>query len=173
MTTVRRQQIMSAMFNYLAELIDQDEEIYNVLHGVIGMTHEEIRDCGLFYLVGYFQPETDKDRLMQKIEHGYQRCRRKWSQMTPEQILEEIDEIHAVTVVYRVLTRHGVSEDDASWLVRFRTPLAVVSDAWQYANDMDCIICEERLDVLITELRDRGSAEVDYTMDNDAPPQEN
>ena len=173
MTAIRRQQIMSAMFNYLAERIDQDEEIYNVLHGVIGMTHEEIRDCGLFYLVSFFQPETDQDRLMQKIEHCYQRCRRKWSQMTPEQILEEIDEIHAATVVFRVLTRRGVNEDDASWLVRFRNPLAVVSDAWQYANDLDSIICESRVDGLITDIRDRGDAEEDYAMDDDAQPQEN
>ena len=87
--------------------------------------------------------------------------------MTPEQILDEIDEIHAVSVVYRVITRSGVSEDDTRWLVRFRNPLAVVSDAWQYANDMDSIICEERLDYLITELRDRGDAEEDYAMDDD------
>ena len=173
MTAIRRQQIMSAMFNYLAELIDQDEEIYNVLHGVIGMTHEEIQDCGLFYLVGYFQPETDQDRLMQKIEHRYQDCKRKWSKMTPEQLLDEIDEIYAVNAVYRIITRNGISEDAASWLVRFRDPLAVVSDAWAYANDLSSLICEERLDVLIEELQDRGDAELDYVLEDDAPPQEN
>ena len=167
MTAIRRQQIMRAMFNYLAELIDQDEEIYNVLHGVIGMTHEEIRDCGLFYLIGYFQPETDQDRLMQKIEHRYQERKRKWSKMTPEQILDEIDEIYAVNAVYRIITRSGVPEDDAGWLIRFRNPLIVISDAWQLSNDIDSCICEERLDALITELRDRGNAEEDYVMEDD------
>ena len=173
MTAIRRQQIMNALFSYLAELIHQDKEIYNVLHGTIGMTHEEITDCGLFYLVGCFQPENDQDRLMQKIEYCYERCKRKWSKMTPEQILEEIDEIYAATVVYRVLTRRGVSEDDASWLVRFRNPLAVVSDAWQYINDLDSIICESRMDGLITDIRDRGDAEEDYAMDDDASLPEN
>ena len=170
MTAIRRQKLLDEMLGYLAELIDQDEELYNVLHGTIGMTNAEIRECGLDYLDPYFQTESDRDRLMQKIEHGYQRCKRKWSQMTPEQILDEIDEIHAATAVYRILTRRGVSEDDASWLVRFRNPLIVVSDEWQQANDIDCFICEERLDVLITDLRDRGDAESNYVMDDEPEP---
>lgn len=173
MTAIRRHKLLDEMIGYLIEVIDQDEEVYNVLHGTIGMSNAEIRECGLDFLDGYFQTESDRDRLMQKIEHCYQRCRRKWSQMTPEQILDEIDEIHAASVVYRVLTRRGVSEDDASWLVRFRNPLAVVSDAWQYANDLDSVICESRIDGLITDIRDRGDAEEDYAMDDDAPPQEN
>lgn len=173
MTAVRRHKLLNEMISYLVEAIDQDEEIYNVLHGTIGMTNAEIRECGIDFLDSYFQTESDQDRLMQKIEHCYQRCRRKWSQMTPEQILEEIDEIHAATVVYRIITRRGVTEDDASWLVRFRNPLVVVSDMWQYANDLDSIICEERLDYLITELRDRGNAEEDYVMEDDEPQKEN
>jgi hypothetical protein len=167
MTAIRRQKLLDEMLGYLAELIDQDEELYNVLHGTIGMTNAEIRECGLDFLDGYFQTESDRDRLMQKIEHCYQRCRRKWSQMTPEQILDEIDEIHAASVVYRIITRCGVSEDDASWLVRFRNPLAVVSDAWQLSNDIDSVICESRMDGLIAELHDRGDAEQDYAMDDD------
>ena len=173
MTAIRRQKLLDEMIGYLIEVIDQDEEVYNVLHGTIGMSNAEIRECGLDFLDGYFQTETDQERLMQKIEHSYRTFQVKWSKMTPEQIINTIDEVYAVTVVNRVLTRRGVSEDDASWLVRFRDPLAVVSDAWEYANDLDSIICEERLDVLITELRDRGDAEEDYAMDDDAPPQEN
>ena len=173
MTAIRRQKLLDVLLGYLVEVIDQDEEIYDVLHGTIGMTNAEIRECGLDFLDAYFQTESDQDRLMQKIEHCYQQRRRKWSQMAPEQILARVDEIHAATVVYRVLTRRGVTEDDASWLVRFRNPLAVVSDAWQYANDMDSIICESRMDGLITDIRDRGDAEEDYAMDDDAPPQEN
>jgi hypothetical protein len=170
MTAVRRQQIMSAMLDYMTELIDQDEEIYNVLHGAIGMTHEEIHECGIDYLDDYFQAESDSDRLMQKIESRYQALRSMWSKMTPEQILNNIDEVFAATAVYRILTRRGVSEDDASWLVRFRNPLIVVSDEWQQANDIDCFICEERLDVLITDLRDRGDAESNYVMDDEPEP---
>ena len=150
MTAIRRQKLLDEMIGYLIEVIDQDEEVYNVLHGTIGMSNAEIRECGLDFLDSYFQTENDRDRLMQKIEHCYQRCRRKWSQMTPEQILDEIDEIHAASVVYR-----------------FRNPLAVVSDAWQYANDLDSVICESRIDGLITDIRDRGDAEEDYAMDDD------
>ena len=167
MTAIRRHKLLDEMIGYLIEVIDQDEEVYNVLHGTIGMSNAEIRECGLDFLDGYFQTESDRDRLMQKIEHCYQRRRRKWSQMASEQILDEIDEIHAVSVVYRVITRCGVSEDDASWLVRFRNPLILISDAWQLFNDMDSCICEERLDALITEVRDRGNAEEDYVMEDD------
>ncbi len=170
MTAIRRQKLLDEMLGYLAELIDQDEELYNVLHGTIGMTNAEIRECGLDYLDPYFQTESDSDRLMQKIESRYQALRRMWSKMTPEQILNNIDEVYAATAVYRILTRRGVSEDDASWLVRFRNPLIVVSDEWQQANDIDCFICEERLDVLITDLRDRGDAESNYVMDDEPEP---
>ena len=167
MTAIRRHKLLNEMISYIAEVIDQDEELYNILHGTFAMTNAEIRECGINFLDDYFQADSDKDRLMQKIEHCYQRCRRKWSQMTPEQILDEIDEIHAVSVVYRIITRSGVSEDDTRWLVRFRNPLAVVSDAWQYANDLDSVICESRIDGLITDIRDRGDAEEDYAMDDD------
>ena len=104
MTAIRRHKLLNEMISYIAEVIDQDEELYNILHGTFGMTNAEIRECGINFLDDYFQADSDKDRLMQKIEHCYQRCRRKWSQMTPEQILDEIDEIHAVSVVYRVIT---------------------------------------------------------------------
>ena len=167
MTAIRRHKLLNETIGYLVEMIDQDEEIYNVLHGSIGMTNAEIRECGIDYLDDYFQTESDRDRLMQKIEHSYRAFQVKWSKMTPEQIINTIDEVYAVTVVYRVLTGRGVSEDDASWLARFRNPLAVVSDAWQYANDIDSCICEERMDVLIKDLRDRGNAEEDYVMEDD------
>ena len=167
MTAIRRHKLLNEMIGYIAEVIDQDEELYNILHGTFGMTNAEIRECGIGYLDDYFQAETDQDRIMQKVEHCYQRCRRKWSKMTPEQILDEIDEIHAVNTVYRILTRQGVTGDGAGWLVRFRNPLIVISDAWQLSNDIDSCICEERLDALITELRDRGNVEEDYVMEDD------
>ena len=167
MTAIRRHKLLNEMIGYIAEVIDQDEELYNILHGTFGMTNAEIRECGIDYLDDYFQAETDQDRIMQKVEHCYQRCRRKWSKMTPEQILDEIDEIHAVNTVYRILTRQGVTGDGAGWLVRFRNPLIVISDAWQLSNDIDSCICEERLDALITELRDRGNVEEDYVMEDD------
>ena len=170
MTTIRRHKLLNEIIGYIAEVIDQDEEIYNVLHGTIGMTHAEIRECGIDYLDDYFQAETDQERLMQKIEHSYQQCKSKWSKMTPEQIINTIDEVYAVTAVYRIISRSGVSEDDASWLVRFRNPLVVVSDAWQLANDIDCLICEERMDALIKDLQDRGDVEADYVMEDEQKP---
>ena len=173
MTAIRRHKLLNETIGYLVEMIDQDEELYNILHGTFGMTNAEIRECGINFLDDYFQADNDKDRLMQKIEHSYRTFQVKWSKMTPEQIINTIDEIHAVSVVYRVITRSGVSEDDAGWLARFRNPLIVISDAWQLSNDIDCLICEERLDALITELRDRGNAEEDYVMEDDAQPQEN
>lgn len=167
MTAIRRHKLLNEMISYIAEVIDQDEELYNILHGTFGMTNAEIRECGIDFLDDYFQADSDKDRLMQKIEHSYRAFQVKWSKMTPEQIINTIDEVYAVTVVYRVLTRRGVSEDDASWLARFRNPLIVISDAWQLFNDIDSCICEERMDVLIKDLRDRGNAEEDYVMEDD------
>ena len=87
MTAIRRHKLLNEMIGYIAEVIDQDEELYNILHGTIGMTHEEIRECGIDYLDDYFQAETDQERLMQKIEHSYRTFQVKWSKMTPEQII--------------------------------------------------------------------------------------
>lgn len=167
MTEERKQQIMGSIFNYLAELIHQDEELYNVLHGAIGMTQEEIRDCGLFYLIGCFRPETAHDRLIHKIERGYRAYMQKWALCFPDQIIDAIDEIHAVSVAYRILSRRGVSKDNADWLVRFSDPLMVVSDAWMVANDIDDWICEDRMEKIVDEMRDRGVDETEYALDED------
>ena len=90
MTAIRRHKLLNEMIGYIAEVIDQDEELYNILHGTFGMTNAEIRECGINFLDDYFQADNDKDRLMQKIEHSYRTFQVKWSKMTPEQIINGV-----------------------------------------------------------------------------------
>ena len=167
MTSKRKSQLISNMLDYLTELIHDEAELFDVLYGSLGMSGKEIHEVGIDYLDGYLRPGSLCDRLAGKIERGYRAYMQKWALCFPDQIIDAIDEIHAVSVAYRILTRRGVSEDNADWLIRFNDPLMVVSDAWMLANDIDDWICEDRLEKIVDDLRDRGDAEVEYALDED------
>lgn len=167
MTSKRKSQLIHNMVGYLIKHINDEALLFDVLYGSFGMSGEEIHEVGIHFLDGYLEPDNSIDRLTEKIEKCYKAYMQKWALCFPDQIIDKIDEIHAVSVAYRILTRRGVSEDNADWLVRFSDPLAVVSDAWMLANDIDDFICEARLEKVIDGLRDRGDAEVEYALDED------
>ena len=165
MTQKRKEQLANEMLGYICELVHSNEEIFNVLHGTLGMTREEMDAFGIDYLDEFFQSDVLYAKLMEKVERSYRALMSKWMDMFPDEIIERYDKVHAVCVAYRLLKKRAVTDAEVAWLFRFRDPLAVVSDAWQKANDLNCIICEDRLGVLIREMRDCGSAEDDYEMD--------
>ena len=109
---------------------------------------------------------TAQDRLREKIERCYNEYEAKWLSMTPEQLVYICEEVYAVTLTYKVITREGVPHETVDWLQRFKDPLQVISDAWRYANDMDTVICEAQFDSLIDDLYDKRDAENEYSMEN-------
>ena len=109
-----------------------------------------------------------QNRLMEKIEQCYRKYESKWRKMTPGQLIQFCEEVYAVSLTYEVLTLEGVPHDAVEWLLRFKDPLQVISDAWRDANDMDTVIREAQFDSLINDLNDKRAAEFEYEME-DAP----
>ena len=57
----RARQILSGALDYLSELL-KGQELYNVLSGSVGMTHEELESEG-FTLQNYYEEETEDEKI--------------------------------------------------------------------------------------------------------------
>ena len=168
MKAERRRRLLDETVGYLVAAIHGDEELFSILHGTLGMTQEEIRECGIDYLDGFFQTDPDYDRLMEKVERCYKDFRWMWNTTKhPDEIFDAAEKICAVTVCYRLLKSKALSDESVRWLARFRNPLAVVSDAWSLAFDIDRFLAEDRLGMLVEDVRARGNAEEDYELDDE------
>ncbi len=169
MKSERRHRLLDATVGYLIEEIQGDEELFNVLHGTLGMTKEEIRECGIDYLDGFFQTDPDYDRLMEKVERCYKDFKWMWNTAKyQDEVFDAAEKIYAVTVCYRLLKSKALSDESICWLARFRNPLAVVSGAWSLVFDFDRFLAEDRLGMLVEDIRAHGNAEEDYELDDDS-----
>ena len=168
MKAERRRRLLDETVGYLVEAIHDDEELFHVLHETLGMTQKEIRECGIDCLDAFFQTDPDYDRLMEKVERCYKDFKWMWNtQKYQDEVYEAAGKISAVTVCYRLLKSKALSKESVRWLARFRNPLAVVSDAWELAFDFDRLLAEDRLGMLVEDVRARGNAEEDYELDDE------
>ena len=67
MTDDRRKELLDSALFWITSHIHDDDEIYNSLHNVIGMTDFEIVDCGIDYLCEYFTDRPDKSIRFSKV----------------------------------------------------------------------------------------------------------
>ena len=67
MTDERRKELFDSALFWITSHIHDDDEIYNSLHNVIGMTDFEIVDCGIDYLSEYFTDRPNKTMLFSKV----------------------------------------------------------------------------------------------------------
>ena len=111
-----------------------------------------------------------KTRLQQKVAHNYASFREQWLKLSPAELIDRCEELEAVTRMARTLP-DALSEDDAEYLLRFKNPLEVVSDAWVSRNGIDALIVDDEMGHLLWSLRDHGNAEDDYEMEDDDPEQ--
>ena len=122
MTQKRKEQLANEMLGYICELVHSNEEIFNVLHGTLGMTREEMDAFGIDYLDEFFQSDVLYAKLMEKVERSYRALMSKWMDMFPDEIIERYDKVHAVCVAYRLLKKRAVTDAEVAWLFRFRDP---------------------------------------------------
>lgn len=111
-----------------------------------------------------------RTRLKQKITDNYASFREEWLKLSPAELIDRCEELEAVTRMAQTLPS-AVSEEDAEYLLRFKNPLDVVSDAWISRNGIDTLIVDDEMSHLLWSLRDRGDAEDDYETEDDDPEQ--
>ena len=91
---------------------------------------------------------------------------RNFRRMSPDELISKADEIHSVICSANHMFS-AIGEDEARYLLRFKDPLAVVSDAWwgsQYSNDIGK---EETIENVINNLMDKQDFDDDYELDSD------
>ena len=113
--------------------------------------------------------EDIRSQLEAKIKKNYEQYRERWLKMTPAELIVCCEEIEAVTRMARNFP-DCVSDEDAEYLLRFKNPLEVVSEAWSSSNGIDSLIIDEELSHILWELQDRGGLDDVYELE---PEQKN
>lgn len=110
--------------------------------------------------------QSARTKLKQKVADNYASFREEWLKLSPAELIDRCEELEAVTRMAETLPS-AVSEEDAEYLLRFKNPLDVVSDAWISRNGIDTLIVDDEMSHLLWSLRDRGDAEDYYETEDD------
>ena len=109
-------------------------------------------------------------RLKLKVRDNYAKFKEAWLKLSPAELIDRCEELEAVTRMAEALPS-AVSEENAEYLLHFKNPLEVVSDAWISRNGIDALIVDDEMSHLLWSLRDRGDAEDYYETEDDDPEQ--
>ena len=90
--------------------------------------------------------------LSASIENNYAEMLDNWLSLSPEELVDEAEDIAAAKLMY-LNARYCVRDEDIPQLLRLKNPLEFLVDTWQ-----------EGIDGTILEMPDR----VDYAIDHDA-----
>ena len=106
--------------------------------------------------------EDIRNRFEKKVKECYAEYYDSWMKLQPKELIERESEIHAICQMTEELPELA-SERDVKYLLRFKNPLEVASDAWY--NNVCSLVSEDELDHVLWELCDRRDAEYDYEME--------
>ena len=107
--------------------------------------------------------KDNKELLKEKIDQNLAQYMSEWQNMTPERLIAIADEICAVKAMAELIPFYAKSEH-AEYLLRFKNPLAVVSDAWKEQNDAISI---GEISHTLWEITDKKDMEESYEMESD------
>ena len=141
--------------------MDEDENLARALSEHLGMTAEEMRECGV---ETSDVPEQDvRKRFEQKINTAYEDYKVSWLHKTSAELVEDAAEIASIQRMIRELPATA-TEEDMAYLLRFKNPLEVVSDAWRF-EVAPVTNYNDDLSHALWELKDKQGAEADYEME--------
>ncbi len=167
MTQERKDQIYDQMIAWICEHIPNDEDLFITLHGHFRMTKSELHEHCIESLDSFFPEDDPRTLLEQKIMANYEEFKARWLQMEPIDMIEQCDQIEGLTRLMKELP-YAVSDEEALYLLRFKTPLEVVSDEWIGRNGMDSLVVDDEINHLLWALQDRGDAEQFYELESEA-----
>ena len=110
----------------------------------------------------YLSEKQLRESFTQKVKACYAEYLAAWRKLQPQELIERAGEIHTIQQLADDLPE-SISAEDMAYLVRFKNPLEVVSDAW--CDSVSYSLDDEELDHVLWELRDRSNAEGDYEME--------
>ena len=108
--------------------------------------------------------EDVRSQLKAKVKNNYEQYRERWLKMTPAELIERCEEIETVTHMAKEFP-DCVSDEDAEYLLRFKNPLEVVSDAWTSSNGIDSLIIDEELSHILWDLQENWDLDHIYALE--------
>ena len=136
------------------------------------MSKAELHDHCIESLDEYFPEEDARTRLSQKVKDCFEQYKTGWLKLQPCELVERAEEIASVQRMAEELPS-SATEADAEYLLRFKNPLEVVSDAWQEMNGSGTVV-DDDMSHILWDIRDKGAAEQTYAMEPEfcePPPQ--
>jgi len=105
-----------------------------------------------------------KEQFQKKVQHCYAAQKAEWLKQPQEELIENAFRIDAAKRIAEILPE-SVNEIEMSYLMRFKDPLKIVTDAWviekEYPIDFD-----EQLSWVVWELTDKCDADGFYEREN-------
>ena len=108
--------------------------------------------------------ETLKEEFHRKIKICYDKQVKEWMQSDPKKLIDNASRI-AITKQIAEILADVVNNIEMNYLMQFKDPLKIVTDAWLVENE-DSIDFDEQLSWLVWELTDRRDADGFYEKEN-------
>ena len=159
MTEQRKNEILSSALKLIGTHLDEDENITYALSKHLGMTAEEMRECGIE--TADAPKRSVRAEFEQKVNGSLERRQSQWLKLQPGELIERAEEIAS----FQFMARRSIQradENEMAYLLRFKDPLEVLTDMW---NDRMDIGEDETIDHILWEIADRRDAEGDYEME--------
>ena len=101
--------------------------------------------------------------LSASIENNYAEMLDNWLSLSPEELVDEAEDIAAAKLMY-LNARYCVRDEDIPQLLRLKNPLEFLVDTWQEGSDGTILEMPDRVDYAIDH-----DALDDYEQEDDSP----
>ena len=161
MTEERKDEILTAALKLIGTHLDEDENVVRALERHLGMTTEEMRECGI---EAVDVPVQDvRARFENKIRKCLSLHEEAWRKLTPDALVEQAEAIAS----FQFMARRSVQlagEEEMAYLLRFKDPLNVLTN---YLNDQIGMnpAEDETVRSILWEITDKQDAEQIYEME--------
>lgn len=154
LTQERKDELFSEALKLIGIHLDEENAV-RALRQHLGMTDAEIAECG-------FAEECDtKTRFEHKLRECLKDYMDAWLQKPPLDLVERSDEISAIRNLAADLP-DVLNQGEMEYLLRFKNPLEVASDAWCGSAFVE--IGEEEFREALFETRERYDLDEHYEL---------
>lgn len=107
------------------------------------------------------------NKLESAIKEGYNTKYAEWLNMSHEELIEKSDEISAARFVKDNI-QDSFTEDEAEYLLQFKSPLEILVDRITALNDPNNIAVKEQFSDMVSETYDKKDEYSDYELNEDS-----
>lgn len=166
MTSDRKTYLLSKALSYMFNSDLDDDQLFDVLHNKMNMSKEELNEFSIHSLDYLFKAEEPTQRLRDKVNYCFGKFSEDLQRMSSDELIKNADTIHSVICSANYMFS-AIGEDEARYLLRFKDPLAVVSDSWWNSQHAFDIGKELTMESVINNLMDRQDINGDYELDEE------